>query len=227
MALITAIAPHVPDLPLWITVWCLVMWGYRLIALKTGRPLPNALVRHFLVFFGLFWLVVTFRWRIGADAFVGLMALMAAVKPFEIPDHRHRMITLLLTYFIIITSLFRSESLWVIAYMLFSVFITTTALIRINAQECDMGQSRRLAGTILAQAVPLAAVLFLIFPRLPDSVVGLKNPSTARTELSDTLAPGSISKLLDNQDPAFMAVFEGQLPRPDQLYWRAIVFQSL
>ncbi len=226
LALITAIAPHVPGLPLWITVWCLVMWGYRLLVLRTRWPLPNAPVRHFLAFLGVFGLMMTFRMRIGADGFVGLMALMAAIKPFEMPTHRHRMITLLLTYFIIITSLFRSESLWVMVYMLFCVFVTTTALISINAPEFDNTRCRRLAGTILAQAVPLAAVLFLIFPRLPDSLFGLKNPATAQTGLSETLAPGSVSKLSENQDPAFMALFDPQPPRPDQLYWRTIVFQT-
>ena len=225
-ALVAAVAPHVPGLPLWITLWCMAMWGYMLARLKTGWPLPSVSMRYLLTFIGLAGLLATFRQGIGADAFVGLMALMAAIKPFEMPTHRHRMITLLLTYFIIITSLLRSDALVIMIYMIFSVFVTTSALIRINAPDANMNQCRRLAGTILVQALPLVVVLFLVFPRLPDSLFGIQDPTAGRSGLSDTLSPGKISSLAKNQTPAFWAEFETVRPRPDQLYWRAIVFQE-
>ena len=57
---------------------------------------------------------------------------MAALKPFEIDSHRDRMITAFLAYFIVITSLFLSETLTITLYMLVSVTITTAVLIRIN-----------------------------------------------------------------------------------------------
>ena len=124
-----AIAPHTFGLPLWINAWCLVMWGYMLVRLKTGWPLPGAPIRYGLAVTGIIGLLLTYRVQIRADAFVGLLALMAAIKPFEMATHRHQMITVLLTYFIIITSLFRSESMFIVLYMFFSVFITTIALV--------------------------------------------------------------------------------------------------
>ncbi|MCF8113951.1 MAG: transglutaminaseTgpA domain-containing protein, partial [Desulfotignum sp.] len=111
-ALVVAIAPHTPGLPLWIIAWCFSMWLYMLVQLRTGWPVPGPVLRHVMAFAGIAGLLATFRVQIGADAFVGLLAVMAAIKPFEMATHRHRMITVLLTYFIIITSLFRSESLW-------------------------------------------------------------------------------------------------------------------
>ena len=226
IALVSGIAPHVPGLPLWITLWCMAMWGYMLARLKTGWPLPSVSMRYLLTFIGLAGLLATFRQGIGANAFVGLMALMAAIKPFEMHTHRHRMITLLLTYFIIITALFRSDALVVMIYMIFSVFVTTTALIRINAPDINMNQCRRLAGTILAQALPLVVVLFLVFPRLPDSLFGIQDPTAGRSGLSNTLSPGKISSLAKDQTPAFWVEFGNIRPRSDQLYWRAIVFEE-
>ncbi|MGM0655404.1 MAG: transglutaminase TgpA family protein [Thermodesulfobacteriota bacterium] len=226
IALVSCIAPHVPGLPLWITLWCMAMWGYMLARFKTGWPLPSVSMRYLLTFIGLAGLLATFRQGIGADAFVGLMALMAAIKPFEMPTHRHRMITLLLSYFIIITSLFRSDALVIMIYMIFSVFVTTTALIRINAPDINMNQCRRLAGTILAQALPLVVVLFLVFPRLPDSLFGVQDPTAGRSGFSNTLSPGKISSLAKDQTPAFWAEFRNVRPRSDQLYWRAIVFEE-
>lgn len=171
------------------------MWGYMLARLKTGWPLPSVLMRSLLTFIGLAGLLATFGQGIGADAFVGLMALMAGIKPFEMSTHRHRMISLLFTYFIIISSLFRFDALVIMIYMIFSVFVTTTALIRINAPDINMKQCRRLAGTILVQALPLVVVLFLVFPRLPESLFGIQDPTAGQSRFSDTLSPGKISSL--------------------------------
>ncbi len=226
VALVVAIAPHVPGLPLWINLWCLIMWGYMLLRLKTGWPLPRPIIMYLLAFLGIIGLLATFRSGIGGDAFVGLMALGAAIKPFEMPTHRHKMITILLTYFIIITSLFRSESLFIVLYMLFSVFVTTTAMIRINAPNSSLNQSRKLAGTILAQAIPLVIVLFLVFPRLPDSLFGFQDPTRGKSGFSETMQPGQISAMAQDQTPAFRVEFESTIPPADQLYWRGVIFQE-
>ncbi|HCY86796.1 MAG TPA: hypothetical protein DHV36_16825 [Desulfobacteraceae bacterium] len=226
IALVVAIAPHVPGLPLWITAWCILMWGYTLIRLKTGWPLPRPLFCYLLTFFAIIGLLANYRLAIGADAFVGLMSLMAAIKPFEMPTHRHKMITILLTYFIIITSLFRSDSIFIVLYMLFSVFVTTLAMIRINAPDRDFSHSRNLSAKILAQAVPLVMVLFLVFPRLPESLVGVQDPSQGKSGFSESLKPGQISNMALDQTPAFRVEFQSGIPRPDQLYWRGVVFQD-
>jgi transglutaminase-like putative cysteine protease len=223
-ALVVAIAPHAPGLPAWIIVWCVFMWGYMLVRLKTGWPLPGPILRHILAAAGITGLLLFFSVRIDADAFVGLMAVMAAIKPFEMATHRHRMITVLLTYFIIITSLFRSESLWIVLYLFFSVFVTTAALIHINRPEGRYRPSILLAVRILAQAIPLMVLLFLVFPRLQHGLFSMETPGTGRSGFSERLGFGSISRMTLDQSLAFRVTFNGALPPPDALYWRGIVF---
>lgn len=223
-ALVAAIAPHTPDLPAWIIAWCISMWGYMLVRLKTGWPLPGPILRHILAGAGITGLLVFFSVRIDADAFVGLMAVMAAIKPFEMATHRHRMITVLLTYFIIITSLFRSESLWIVLYMFFSVFVTTAALIHINRPEGQYRPSIFLTARILSRAIPLMVLLFLVFPRLQHGLFSMEAPGTGRSGFSEKLGFGSISRMTLDQSLAFRAAFDGPLPPPDALYWRGIVF---
>ncbi|RLB87167.1 MAG: hypothetical protein DRH26_16145, partial [Deltaproteobacteria bacterium] len=225
-ALMVAIAPHTPGLPLWINAWCLVMWGYMLVRLKTGWPIPGTRIRYGLAITGVVGLLLTYRIQIGADAFIGLLALMAAIKPFEMATHRHRMITVLLTYFIIITSLFRSESMFIVLYMFFSVFITTIALVRVNAPKDRFRENVNLGGKILAQAIPLMVLLFLLFPRLPGSLFGIQDKSLGRTGFSDQLSPGSVTRLAQDHTPAFRAEFEGPLPSANQLYWKGVMFQK-
>ena len=226
LALVVAIAPHTPGLPLWINAWCIVMWGYMLVGLKRGWPLPNTRVRYLLAFIGIAGLLLTYSVGIGGDAFVGLLALMAAIKPFEMATHRHQMIAILLTYFIIITSLFRSESMFIVIYMFISVFVTTVALVRINDLGGRFGDSLNLASRILAQAIPLMVILFLLFPRLPGSLFGVENKTLGRTGFSDRMSPGSVSRLSQDQTPAFRVEFDGPTPLAEMLYWRGIVFQA-
>jgi len=224
LSLAVAMVPHIPDLPLWVIVWCLLMWLYMLVQVDTGWALPGPVLRHVLVFAGIAGLLVTFRVQIGADAFVGLMAVMAGIKPFEMATHRHRMTTVLLTYFIIITSLFRSESLWIILYMFVSVFVTTVVLVRINHPQGTLRSCISLTGRIMAPAVPLMVALFLLFPRLQQGLFVMEAPGTGRSGFSEILSPGSVSRMTRDPSVAFRADFDGRPLLSGGLYWRGIVF---
>ncbi|HMA85904.1 MAG TPA: DUF3488 and transglutaminase-like domain-containing protein [Desulfosalsimonadaceae bacterium] len=226
LALVVAILPHLSRLPVWIIVWCVMMWGYILISMRLQWPLPNRPVRILLSVIGLLGLLATYSTRIGPNAYLGLLAVMAALKPFEMGTHRDRMITLFLAYFIVITSLFQSETLTITLYMFVSVFVTTAALIRINDPESRFKSDLRISGVIMAQAIPLMLILFFLFPRIQGSIFGLSQAPAGKTGFSDRLSPGSISRLVKDNEIVFRAEFEGSLPRAEALYWRGIVFHE-
>jgi transglutaminase-like putative cysteine protease len=74
---------------------------------------------------------------------------------------------------------------------------------------------------MLLQAAPIAAVLFVLFPRISGPLWGLpEDAHTGRTGLSDTMAPGQISKLAQDDEVAFRVQFADRVPEPDRLYWR-------
>ncbi len=225
-ALIVSILPHVNRLPLWIIAWCAGMWGYMLLSLRYKWPWPNKNIRLVLSAIGIVGLLLTFTSRQGQGAYLGLLAVMAALKPFEINSHRDRMITLFLAYFIVITSLFQSESLPITFYMFVSVAITTAALIRINDPYGRFTDNLKLSGLIMAQAIPLMILLFILFPRLQGSLFGLSFAETGKSGFSDILNPGSVASLAKNDEVAFRAEFDGRIPPPDLLYWRGIIFQK-
>ncbi|PIP38517.1 MAG: transglutaminase, partial [Desulfobacterales bacterium CG23_combo_of_CG06-09_8_20_14_all_51_8] len=83
-----------------------------------------------------------------------------ALKPFEMDTHRDRMITVFLAYFIVITSLFLSETLAITVYMLISVGVTTAVLARINNPLGNFRADLNLSARVLAQAIPLMVLLF-------------------------------------------------------------------
>ncbi len=225
-ALVVAIFPHITRLPLWITLWCAGMWGYLLLAVRYRWPLPGKNPRRVLTVLGFAGLMLTYQQYLGQNAFLGLLAVMAALKPFEMESHRDRMITVFLAYFIVITSLFLSETLAITLYMFFSVTITTAVLIRINDPSGRFNQHLKLSALMMVQAIPLMVALFFLFPRIQGSLFGFSMTDSARSGFSDSMAPGSVASLVENNEVAFRAEFEGAIPPASRLYWRGIVFSE-
>ncbi len=225
-ALVVAIFPHITRLPVWITLWCACMWGYLLLAVKYRWPRPGKNLRRFLTVTGFAGLMLTYQRHLGQDAYIGLLAVMAALKPFEMDTHRDRMITVFLAYFIVITSLFLSETLAITLYMFFSVTITTAVLIRINDPAGRFKQHLKLSGLMMVQAIPLMVALFFLFPRIQGSLFGFSLTNSARSGFSDVLAPGGVASLVESDEVAFRAVFDGPIPPASERYWRGIVFQD-
>ncbi len=223
-ALIVATLPHTATLPVWISGWCVLMWGYLLASLRFGWPRPGRTLRLLLSIAGITGILVTYSTRPGPEAYLGLLAVMAGLKPFESSTHRDRMITVFVAYFIVISKLLQSETFAITLYMFFSVLVTTATLVHINNPSGDYRSGIKQAGTIMGQAAPLMIVMFLLFPRLEGSLIGMRHTGQAGTGFSDQLSPGSISRLVENNDIAFRARFNGPVPEQDKLYWRGIVF---
>ena len=66
------------------------------------------------------------------------------------------------------------------------------------------------AGRTLLVALPLAALCFVLVPRLPGALWDLPPSEDATTGLGDEMSPGSISELSISEDVAFRVRFEGR-----------------
>lgn len=223
VALAFAITPHVPDLPIWITVWCAFFWGYLLYMEKKRRPPPRRSVRVALTLAGFAGVVLGTGLEFGGGFYVSLLSVMSGLKPLEIKSHRDRMVTVFLAYFLVITSLFKSESLATTVYMFLSVLVTTAALIRLNHPGGRMRGHLRLSAKIMAQALPLMAILFFLFPRIHSSFWGFSG-RMGKTGFSDEIAPGQLASLVESNEIAFRTEFKGTVPDSRHMYWRGIVF---
>lgn len=224
-ALVVALAPHVLRMPLWIFAWVLGFWGYAWGIATRGWLTPGAKTRQVFTLCGLVGGLVTYGLAFGLDAGVGLLTLMVGLKPLEIRNHRDRMMTLFLSYFLVITSLFYSNALGMTLYLAVSVFVTTAVLIRINHAGGSFALSLRTAARIMAVALPLALSLFLFFPRMYGGLWGAPRPTAGKMGFTDRLTPGSVSELAHDSAIAFRVEFEAKVPAQNQLYWRGIVFK--
>ena len=76
---------------------------------------------------------------------------------------------------------------------------------------------------LLAAAVPMALLAFLLVPRLSEPLWGAPTPDDAHTGLSDSMSPGNFTDLLTDDRPAMRVTFDGAAPPPDLRYFRAYV----
>ncbi len=224
-ALVMGIVPHVLILNPWITASCVLSWAYLMAGVKKGWPLPPRWLTAFLTFAAFAGILVAARGTFSSDSGIGLLCLMAALKPLEIKDHRDRMITLFLAYFMVIAALFFSSSLEMTVYLYFSVVGITGCLVLVNHPDIVITRGMKLAMTITAQALPLSLVLFMVFPRIQGSLWGVQVGASDSAGLSDTLSPGSMSALRQSSETALRVRFDGPIPGMNDRYFRAYVFQ--
>lgn len=224
LSLFIAVFPHFFRFSPWIVMFMFLFWGYALVASLKGWDRINRPLLVVTAIGGFLMVGLTYRGRFDTDAYVSLLMIMAALKPMETGSYRDRMVTLFIAYFLIITNLFYSDALVMTLYMLFSVLTTTTVLVHLHRPTGRRKASIRLAATLMLQAMPLLAVLFLLFPRIQGGFFGLSRGIVGTSGFSDRMSPGSISGMIQDPATAFRASFQGTAPPPSDRYWRGIVF---
>ena len=220
------VAPHVVHLPPWLTAAAVLcgVWRYAL-AVRGGR-LPAPPLRLALTLAASLGVYLSYGTILGRDAGVALLTAMCALKLLEMRRRRDTTILLFLAYFLIATQFLYYQSPPAILYLLATAWATTMLLIAIHRPTGTESPFRhaRLAGALLLQALPLAVVLFVLFPRVSGPLWGLpKDAGAGVTGLSDTMSPGSISQLSRSDAVAFRVEFQGKPPPRSKRYWRGPV----
>ncbi|MEB3332777.1 MAG: transglutaminaseTgpA domain-containing protein [Synechococcaceae cyanobacterium] len=110
---------------------------------------------------------------------------------------------------------------------LLATVVTLAGLLALELGEgLSLAAQLRRSLQVLAAALPMALLLFLLAPRLsPFSAMPGSGPGAAVTGLSDTLDPGSIAMLSSNPQPAARVTFplQGRPAAVEQRYWRVLV----
>lgn len=227
VAAIGTVGPHVAHLPLWLSlsVSAIIVWRGWL--WQGRRVLPHRGWRLLLVVGGIAAIVLQFRTLFGKDAGVALLVVFMALKLLETNARRDAMVVVMLGYFLLLTHYFYSQSIPTGFWLLAMVTWLTGTLQRIHggAQpgRLIVGQ----AGVLLLQALPFMVILYLLFPRIAGPLWGLpQDAHISVSGLSDHLAPGSISRLIQSGAIAFRSRFAAAPPEQAALYWRGPVFDT-
>jgi transglutaminase-like putative cysteine protease len=224
-----ALAAHLESLPIWVLATVGVAGGIRLLLARRGRPAPPRSVRLLLAGLGIALLFVQYHTFNGLTAGVALLALMAGLKFLESDTQRDIYVITLIIYFVGLSALLEGDSFWLLAYLIGVCWLTTATLLRLTSTPPipDWRRSLRYAGRILGQALPLALVFWLLFPRFAGPLWHIPDDGhSAESGLSDSMSPGDIDQLALSDDVAFRVHFATATPPPQELYWRGLVMHD-
>ncbi len=216
-------APHAEHLPIWVSSICVALLGWRGYLAYSGTPLPSRWLLLLITIAGVAAIGIGFRTLFGREVGVTLLILLATLKLLELKAVRDATVLIYLSCFIIITNFFYSQSIPTALFMLFSLIVIVATWVNLQTGSLSLKPRLRIAGLLLLQAIPLSLILFVLFPRIQGPLWGMPQDAYAKSGLSDTMSPGSMSKLSLSDEVAFRATFSGTAPLREQMYWRGPV----
>ena len=216
-------APHAEHLPIWVSAMCVALLGWRGYLAYSGTPLPSRWLLLLITIAGVAAIGIGFRTLFGREVGVTLFILLATLKLLELKAVRDATVLIYLSCFIIITNFFYSQSIPTALFMLFTLIVIVATWVNLQTGSLALKPRLRIAGLLLLQAIPLSLILFVLFPRIQGPLWGMPQDAYAKSGLSDTMSPGSMSKLSLSDDVAFRATFSGKAPMHAQMYWRGPV----
>lgn len=219
--------PQSVRMPVWISVIAALCIFWRVLIFRGKLDYPGRSIRVAVVLFTL--VVSIFQMRsigIGLDSAAALLALGFVFKLIEMRQKRDIYVVISLCFVMAMVAFLYSQSIVATAYSLISVVVVLGAMIALNRSTAvlDNFGTARMAGKIMLQALPLAIVLFYVFPRIAPLWAVPIQSSGASTGVSDEMSPGDISSLGRSGDLAFRVQFtNAPAPSHEALYWRGLV----
>jgi len=227
ISLVLAYIPHAFWLPVWISIYCLGLWLLFLILHQAGWKTPGRFHRYLLIIVALVMLITLLGKPVGKQGGISLLALMLAIKPMEMKSSRDQVLTLFLGMFFLFTTVLFSQNFLLGIYLLLVYWFYLTGLFCVHHSGVTTPEMFRRTGIIILQGLPLAIILFLVFPRLPGSLVGFAEQNqSAVSGISDRMNPGSISNLAMSNQVVFRAEFPKNVPVANKRYWRVLVLRK-
>ncbi len=212
--------------------WTLLVFagcvGWRLLIERRGGSLPSMPVRTLVFLPVAFLLVKTFGTRPSAAGMLAFLVALISLKILELRSPRDFTVVALLSYFMVLSAFFFSQSLALSLYLVLPIAANIVALIRCHSGgRREVWPALRLSAGLTAQSLPLVVLLFIVFPRVhAEFLRKFTGGSQGQTGMSDHLTPGSFSSLAQSNELAFRAKFaSGQTITADKLYWRGLVLE--
>jgi len=223
-SLALVIVPHALRAPWWVTLLTLCLYGWRVYFTLQRAPLPSRWMVLAVAAAALLALWIEYRTLFGRQPGILLLVIFSGLKLLETRTHRDAAVAAFLAYFLVITNFLYTQSIPTALLMSVALLATTATLVGFAAPQRESSANLRTAGVLLAQGVPAALILFLLFPRVQGPLWGLPQDAYAgMTGLSETMSPGTITSLAQHDAIAFRAEFEGEPPLNALRYWRGPV----
>lgn len=220
------IAPHAEHLPAWLSILSAIILIWRFYLAYTANPLPPRWILLGMTVAIVAGIQLRYHTLFGRDAGVALLIILVSLKLLELRSRREATLLMFLACFIIITNFFYSQSIPTALLMLASLLLILTTWVQLHTGALHLRPRLRIATILLLQAIPLTLLLFVLFPRVQGPLWGMPQDAYSSSGLTDSMAPGTLSKLSLSQAVAFRVSFEGEPPPHADMYWRGPVLSD-
>ncbi len=186
---------------------------------------------RFLLILALLGTVMTrYEFRFGRDTGCALLATMLALKPVEMQTLRDARSLLGFALFAPFATFLLDQGPLSLMLGLLAAVIVLAALLKLA--ETETGETWQqgkpwhrfsVVARMIGIGLPLALVVFWLFPRFSVPIWGVPERALTRPGLSDRMTPGDWIDLIADDSPALRATFIGDAPPQSQMYWRGPV----
>jgi uncharacterized protein (TIGR01244 family) len=212
-------SPYIASLAL--LVWCLKT---GLIITNKKNP-PIIVIMLFTVLSILMILWFYGGWN-GQKAGISFLVLLVTLKFLESATLRDYFVICLLLLFVASASfLFHNTLTTILIVSAFVVVVLALLFIISSPTKLPFSASIKQSFNLIARALPLAVLLFFLFPRIQGNFgfIPSQDRLDSDRELSNSLVAGEFANQAFNDRLAFRAEFDGSPPVKSRLYWRSKV----
>ncbi len=217
--------PLITRLPWWTWATAALFVAWRAGGARLG--LPSRTLRWVLVLGVTVLVYGRFHTLLGERPGMSLLVLLVGLKSLEARAARDSVILVLLSYIALLGGLLVHPSLLIGLYALAFLVVSFVTLSVISQPlGLPMRQRWRQVFVLLLQAIPLALIAYIVFPRIAGGLWRSAPVPIGQTGLTAVLRPGSLSDLLSSRKVAMRVMFHGTPPPKSQRYFRAYVLTA-
>jgi hypothetical protein len=228
-ALLFTVPPMFGNLAVWVPVLFLFALAAKFWMEPKGYRLRSAAGKFALATVGLIAISVSYGSIEGIEPGVSLIVVLMSLKILEAHTAREFQVMVMVAWLLCLCGFFLSQDFITALCLLTAFALLVVALIQFHGGPSSaLRPPDRTAIKLLAQALPLIALLFVFFPRITTGFrFQMAPPRFSAAGFSDRLSPGSVTFLANSSEIAFRAEFpDGRIPPPSAMYWRGIVMQQ-
>jgi protein-glutamine gamma-glutamyltransferase len=228
-ALLFTLPPFFDSLAIWVPWVFLVSLALKFWMEPRGYRLRSVVLKVVLVVTAVTTVFISYGAFRGVEAGISLLVILMSLKILEAHTGREFRVMVLIGWMLCLCGFFLSQDLTTALCLLIAFALLVVALIQFHRGASPGAVWPPVATTckLLLQALPLAVLFFLLFPRISAGLrFELRPFRSGNTGFSDRLSPGSIAALANSNSSeiAFRAEFPGNTTRPAiPMYWRGVV----
>nr|WP_220810806.1 DUF3488 and transglutaminase-like domain-containing protein [Cupriavidus sp. UME77] len=222
------LAPQARSLPVTISVLLVLLLAWRWLLWHQRAPLPSRLMLGIIA--GLVMLVAAaLVWQaggnMGRDLSVALLGAFVVLKLLECRVLADATLVTQLCFYLLLSLYLFDQPFWLALYSLaIAAWLLRNWLFLGHPEARGYLAVWPLLGRLTLIGLPWALLLFVLFPRLDRPLWRLPQAeAVATTGISDTMSPGSVSRLTQSTEVALRADVQGGPLPASALYWRALV----